>query len=187
MTTAVIAADVRSADACAPAYPPGAAVRIADESAIIVWDQASRIEHFIRRATFASDTPDFGFLVPTPSKPELAEAPDSVFQQLEPALEEWLAPYVAKRWLLTAIKIAGAAGSKAIATSAVCMSFKAERPFYPYREPAEQRETMPASLKAGVAPDVSNDRRLRVFFVSDARMDGAVGEGGRARVAYLVT
>lgn len=254
---ASLAADLRVAEACAPAYPPGAEVRIADESAVIFWSAATRTEHFVRRATFATDAPDFGFLVPTPSKPELAEVPDRLFRTLEdkitpetiytekitglsagllcfslammptlgsrgapdearppvrvleakqvagydavvleadsagalatwlgehgyssrPALEAWLAPYVAKHWLLTAFKIAGGPGAKAVSTSAVRMSFKADRPFYPYREPSDQREAMPAGLATDGLPA---GRRLRIFFVGDSRVDGALGEGGPA-------
>ncbi len=232
-------------------------MRIAEESAVIVWEGATRTEHFVRRATFATSAADFGFLVPTPSKPELAEVDDRLFRTLEakitpetiytekftgltvgllcaspflmaplasrgapddarppvrvleakrvagydavvleadsagalaawlgshgyssrPALEEWLAPYVARHWLLTAFKIAGGADAKAISTSAVRMSFKADRPFYPYREPSDQREAMPAGLAASGVP---TERRLRVFFVSDSRVDGVIGEGGPA-------
>jgi hypothetical protein len=65
---------------CAAAPPFGATVRIADESAIIIWDASSKTEHFIRRATFSSSAHDFGFLVPTPTKPELAEAEDDAFK-----------------------------------------------------------------------------------------------------------
>jgi hypothetical protein len=68
--------------ACAPAPPHGSTVQIADESAIIVWDGASKTQHFIRRASFTSDARDFGFLVPTPEKPELAEAGDEAFTTL---------------------------------------------------------------------------------------------------------
>jgi hypothetical protein len=57
-------------------------VQIADESAVIVWDSTSQTEHFIRRATFSSAAPDFGFLVPTPARPELAEAGDEAFKDL---------------------------------------------------------------------------------------------------------
>src|SRR5437016_3719837 len=62
--------------ACAPAPPPGVRVEIADESAIIVWDAAAKTQHFIRRASFATAAHDFGFLVPTPAQPTLAEASD---------------------------------------------------------------------------------------------------------------
>jgi hypothetical protein len=246
----------RPARACAPAYPPEAVVRIADESAIIVWDEAAKIEHFIRRATFTSSANDFGFLVPTPSKPELAEAPDSVFSTLEwkirppivyryrtsgvepgllcaapfyltarsaavdsaappvrvletkrvagydaavleadsedaladwlrsngyttrPALAEWLKPYVAMRWKITAYKIAAGRDAKAVETSAVRMSFKTDKPFFPYREPADQRETVTAGANEGDMAAPPPGRVLRVFFLGPRRVKGAVGEAG---------
>jgi hypothetical protein len=57
------------------------------------------------------------------------------------------------------------------------MSFKTDRPFYPYREPSDQRESMPAGLATAGLPV---GRRLRVFFVGDSRVDGVIGEGGPA-------
>ena len=62
--------------------PEGGRVDILNEAALIIWDQANQIEHFIRRATFQSTAYDFGFLVPTPTRPELAEAKDEIFSQL---------------------------------------------------------------------------------------------------------
>src|SRR4029450_10599036 len=47
----------------------------------------------LRRARFAPSAPDFGFLVPTPTPPELAEAPDAVFDRLREAIQ----PEVAHR------------------------------------------------------------------------------------------
>src|SRR4051812_28697700 len=70
------------ASACAPAPPIGGHVDIADESAIIIWDAAAKTEHFIRRAQFMATVKEFGFLVPTPSRPALADAPDSSFDHL---------------------------------------------------------------------------------------------------------
>lgn len=245
----------KPARACAPAYPPDALVRIADESAIIVWDEASKTEHFIRRATFTSSADDFGFLVPTPTKPDLAEAPDSVFASLEwkikppveiryvisgvepgllcaapfyltarsamdtaaapvrvletkrvggydaavleadsatalaewlqsngyasrPALSEWLTPYVAMRWKITAYKIAAGREAKAVETSAVRMSFKTDKPFFPYREPADQRETITAGAKERDTTAPPPNRILRVFFIGPRRVKGTVGEAG---------
>jgi hypothetical protein len=72
---------------CAPAPPVGHKVDILGEQALIVWDAAARRQHFIRRARFLSDAPGFGFLVPTPTEPELAEAPDSVFDALHEAIQ----------------------------------------------------------------------------------------------------
>ncbi|MFT3774267.1 MAG: DUF2330 domain-containing protein [Minicystis sp.] len=237
----------RPAAACAPAPPPGVRVQIAEESALIVWDAQAKREHFIRRAAFRTTGKEFGFLVPTPGKPELAEVGDEIFDRLEqatkpgvvydsklrgveptslclgmfllrasksapasaiaaapvrvldtlrvagydavvleaddpraladwleehgyasrPELTAWLAPYVADKWKITAFKIANQEGSNAVGTAAVRMSFPAERPFYPYREPADQRENLPAG-----AP---GERLLRVFYVGTERVDGSIG------------
>ena len=59
------------------------AVEIADEEAVIFWDPETHVEHFIRKATFRSSAPAFGFLVPTPSTPKLDEVPETVFGELE--------------------------------------------------------------------------------------------------------
>jgi hypothetical protein len=84
---AVVAATTRPAEPCAPAPPPGATVNITDEQAVIVWDAAHHVEHFIRAAGFDSDAKAFGFLVPTPTKPELGELPDTMFFALRDAVE----------------------------------------------------------------------------------------------------
>jgi hypothetical protein len=68
---------------CAVVPPAGGRVDISAESAVIAWDAATKTEHFTRRARFASTAADFGFLVPTPSVPDLAEADDTAFRTLE--------------------------------------------------------------------------------------------------------
>lgn len=65
--------------ACAPVASEGRFVRVAAEEALIVWDEGAKREHFIRRASFDTDAKDFGFLVPTPSRPELGESDDRAF------------------------------------------------------------------------------------------------------------
>lgn len=70
------------ANACAPAPHRGEFVGIAEESALIVWEPATKTQHFIRRATFDGEARDFGFLVPTPTVPALAPADDGVFDHL---------------------------------------------------------------------------------------------------------
>lgn len=226
--------------ACAPAPPEGQHVEVADEEALIVWDPATRTQHFIRRARFRSSATDFGFLVPTPTRPTLAESPDTVFDSLARAIEpevvmrhrwvyepvalliwpfflmrsgpqglpdggvrvletkrvggydaavlqaddagallgwlrshgyaarpellEWLKPYVERKWILTAFKVgAGDEGPDEIATSAVRMSFETEQPFFPYREPADQRSAL------------GPPRVLRVFAVAPAPLAGRIG------------
>src|SRR5439155_1257195 len=51
-------------------------------SAIIIWDEGTKTQHFIRRASFETEAPDFGFLVPTPTQPTLAEADNEAFDTL---------------------------------------------------------------------------------------------------------
>lgn len=61
----------------------GEEIHIAEESAIIIWDAAAKTQHFIRRASFETKAKDFGFIVPTPSVPKLAEADDAAFKHLD--------------------------------------------------------------------------------------------------------
>src|SRR5438067_1849459 len=70
------------APACCPAPPEGKPVVNSDQSVIIVWDAATKTEHFIRQASFKSDAEDFGFLVPSPSQPELNESGNYAFHYL---------------------------------------------------------------------------------------------------------
>jgi hypothetical protein len=96
-----------------------------------------------------------------------------------PSLEAWLGPYVEKRWKLTAFKIADGstadagsarpAAAQALGTGAVRMSFRTDRPFFPYREPRDQREGAPAG-----------PRSLRVFVVGTERTSATIGDGSTA-------
>ena len=83
----LICVPVRPADACCPAPRSGQAVVNADQTIVIVWDAATKTQHFIRRASFKSEGDDFGFLVPSPSKPELAESGNEAFPLLEKITE----------------------------------------------------------------------------------------------------
>ena len=243
-TLAVLAVPQRTR-ACAPAPPRGYDVSIVGEEAVIVWDAAKRIEHFIRRADFSTEAEGFGFIVPTPTVPELVEASSTIFERLayaiqpreeyryetsgisptcllyatfamragdaatagpasvtvlrhqvvagydavvleasDPAalskwladngyaegdtLRAWAAPYIDKRWKFTAFKLATPEGQGGLATSPVRMSFSTDAPFYPYREPADQREG------EGEGEGGAGDRSLRVFFVSDERYAGSL-------------
>ncbi len=57
-------------------------VTVRGEEALIVWDETTHTEHFIRRALFDKAPANFGFLVPTPGKPELAEVKAPIFDRL---------------------------------------------------------------------------------------------------------
>src|SRR3954451_5876569 len=70
------------APACCPAPPPGKPVVNADQTVIIIWDAATKTQHFIRQASFKSAADDFGFLVPSPNEPELDESGNDAFPYL---------------------------------------------------------------------------------------------------------
>ena len=247
---AVLAALVHDANpvaACATAPPRGEEARIADEEALIAWDATTKTETFIRRAQFRSTAKTFGFLVPTPTKPELGEVSSGIFETLAysiapevkvdhhgfklsfgtllemcaatkgsddagagrvaavrviqaahvagmdattleaddpkaladwlgahgfeatPALTAWLERYVTDHWKITAF-VVGTDEKEGktfdTATKAVKLTFTAEQPFYPYREP-----TPPAKTKLDLPP-----RMLRVFFASNQRYTGRLGD-----------
>ena len=229
--------------ACAPAPHPGDRVYVVEESAMIVWEPATKTQHFIRRATFQGKADDFGFLVPTPTAPALSAVDDEIFEKLDrmterktenvtrketdwtpillvpfmmrfkgetagvtarapvevlstqkvagydatvldatdatalrewlekngyattPDLEEWLDAYIKQSWKITAFKIDKEQPDANARTSAVKMSFTTDRPFFPYREPASQR-------------DVSMSRALRIWFVGPERVSGTIGNDG---------
>lgn len=220
-----------SAAACAGVGRHGFVTQTGEE-ALIVWDAAARQQHFIRTAAFPGMTEDFGFLVPTPTRPELGEVDQDVFQRLfalyqaplpraknghgvksapqtvevlerrvvagldaavlraeDPAalqgwlakhgypasdtLRAWLAPYVEKKWIVTAFRVAPqapgqAAGQGEVQMKAVRMSFQTDAPFFPYSEP--QRE--------GATP-----RPFRVSVVATERMQ-VKGSGWGGDVGY---
>lgn len=80
-----------------------------------------------------------------------------------PELVEWYRPYVAAKWKITAFKI-DAGGAMQARSKAVRMSFTTDTPFFPYREPDG------AESKGG--------RLLRVYALSETRLDGKVGKSG---------
>src|SRR5205814_1700219 len=59
----------------------------------------------------------------------------------DPELYDWLKPYVAGGWKITAFKILQDPESGKLATTkAVRTSFETDRPFFPYREPESKRD-----------------------------------------------
>jgi len=70
------------ASACSGVGPIGKPVVFGDQTNIIIWDEAHHMEHFIRNANFKSGADDFGFIAPTPGKPELSEASNKAFYTL---------------------------------------------------------------------------------------------------------
>ncbi len=86
--------------ACCPAGPKNKAVVNADQTVILIWDAATKTQHFIRRASFKSDAADFGFLVPSPTEPQLEESGNEAFDSLrkltEPEIKREVIPHGAK-------------------------------------------------------------------------------------------
>ena len=278
LAAGALAAVPDPATGCAAAPHRGERVDTSDEGALIVWDEKTKTEHFVRRASFRSTGYDFGFLVPTPTRPDLDVAGDDLFTELAaltapkveyreevrevereverelslgcafaaksardatgladnapaskaggvdvleqkrvgdydatvlafrrgdgdtpergaqamaewlakhgyespPAIETWLAKYVRDQWCVTAFKIAGPGpkkdgvnapgGRHDLRARPIRMSFKADRPFYPYREP----ETEPGAHPA------AESRSLRVFVAAQGRYAGTLGDGAKA-------
>ena len=80
---AALAAVPAPADGCGIAPRHGEYVSTSEETALIVWDASTKTEHFVRRANFTSESAyDFGFLVPTPTRPHLDLADDGLFDAL---------------------------------------------------------------------------------------------------------
>lgn len=229
-----------SSQACCPAPPRGKPVVNADQTVIILWDAANKMQHFIRQASFKSDADDFGFLVPSPSEPELDESGNEAFPYLlkltepeikkvtrgggggcacgvpmatksapekksepqvkvlqdklvagfhakvleaksatalvgwlkengyafSPEIEAWAKPYVDGGWKITALKVVkdkDASKDKAVTAAALRISFKTDRPVFPYREP---------DYKSAADELGAKSRLLRIYFLADARYDG---------------
>lgn len=225
--------------ACCPAPPRGKPVVNADQTVILIWDAAAKTQHFIRKASFKSEAEDFGFLVPSPSQPELEESGNEAFPYLlkvtepeiktvprpsggvgcgcgsplglksaapgapevtvleekmvagfkavvleatsatalvtwlkehgyaySPEIEAWAKPYIDAGWKITALKVAKnleEKDKKTVAASALRISFKTDRPLFPYREPDSKSFADALGAK---------NRLLRIYFIGDARYQG---------------
>lgn len=75
-------AATKSAHACCAVAAGGVPVVNADQTVIIWWDKSNQIKHFIRKASFRGGGESIGFLVPTPSRPQLEESGDEAFRYL---------------------------------------------------------------------------------------------------------
>ena len=228
---------VPKATACCAVTRDARAVVNADQAVIMVWDAAQKTQHFIRQASFKSDAEDVGFLVPTPSRPQLEESGDAAFATLRtitaprseskgfavpmgcsaaaptrssvrvieekrvagfdatvltaangtdlavwlrehgysysPQVAEWAHPYVAGGWMMVALKVAKPKDGRTnpnIHAAALRLSFKTDRPLFPYREP----ESASAAKRLG-----TSDRLLRIYFIGDGRYRATIGDNGK--------
>jgi len=224
---------------CCPAPPSGKPVVNADQTVILIWDAATKTQHFIRKASFKSEADDFGFLVPSPTQPDLEESGNEAFPYLlkvtepekkqmprpssvgctcsksksepkagregkeppvrvltqkevagfhatvletksagalvqwlkkhgyefSPQVEAWAKPYVESGWKITALKVAKdkEGKNKDVAAAALRLTFKTDRPLFPYREP---------DSKSAAEVLKTNNRLLRIYFLAEARYRG---------------
>jgi hypothetical protein len=98
-----------------------------------------------------------------------------------PATAKWLEWYVQNGWCLTAFKVASAPNGadgpvpakdaklppRDLNLKPVRMSFRTEKPFYPYREP----------VSAAPPAASHSERKLRVFVAAESRYEGKLGDG----------
>lgn len=247
----VALAGAKPTPACCPAPPSGKPVVNADQTVILIWDADTKTQHFIRKASFKSDADDFGFVVPTPARPELNESGNEAFPLLErltapeqqvaprpsegmgcgcgaskravhvaagaarvleekmvagfkavvleadttdalvgwlksngyaysPEVQTWAKPYVEAGWKFTALKVAKsdtAKDAKNVAASALRLTFKTDRPLFPYREPNPEKSAAALGAK---------NRLLRIYFIADGRYEGKMEgvPGWTGRVAW---
>jgi hypothetical protein len=90
-----------------------------------------------------------------------------------PEVEAWAKPYVDGGWKITALRVAkddAAKAGKGVSASSLRMSFKTERPLFPYREP----DTSASASALG-----ATDRLLRIYFIGDTRFDGELTKDHR--------
>src|SRR5262249_26695477 len=83
-----------------------------------------------------------------------------------PEIQAWAKPYVEAGWKITAFKVAkdkDAREKKSVSAAALRMSFKTERPLFPYREPDPSKDAAVLGAK---------HRLLRIYFIADARYSG---------------
>jgi len=82
-----------------------------------------------------------------------------------PEVEAWAKPYVERNWKFTALKIAKnrSGADKTVSAAALRISFKTDRPLFPYREP---------DPKAAAKALGAEKRMLRIYFLAEARYRG---------------
>lgn len=230
----LLAQDV--ARACCAVSSTGIPAINADQTVILLWDKERQMEHFIRKASFRGQGDSVGFLVPSPSRPQLEESGNAAFPYLAeitapppsapsfsigcavapsampinrqvrvieektvagydtvvlaadsgkalmewlkehqyaytPEVAAWAQPYLDQKWYMVAMKIAKPEAGKVnpeLSASALRISFKTDRPLFPYREPDSRRDASALGMK---------DRVLRIYFVAEARYEGRFPSG----------
>lgn len=218
---------------CAVSFAKNPVVN-ADQTVILLWDKEQQTQHFIRQANFKTNAQDIGFLVPSPSRPQLEESGNAAFAQLaritapkpkpqifipfscaaspaaisneyrvtiieekrvagfdatvltakngddlvqwlkdngysySPAVADWAKPYLGGDWHFTALKIAknkDAATPEELKATSLRISFRTDRPLFPYREPDSANSSNQLDAK---------NRLLRIYFIADTQYEGKI-------------
>jgi hypothetical protein len=78
-------AHARDADACGTFFASAAERRpsLSYEQTLVIYDRPARREHFVRAVVFRESQEPFGFVVPTPSRPDVASVATNPFAKLE--------------------------------------------------------------------------------------------------------
>ncbi len=63
-------------------------VRVESERALIIWDAEKKVEHFIRWTNFRNAKKSFGFIVPSPSVPQVEVVSPKIFTTLHGLIDE---------------------------------------------------------------------------------------------------
>lgn len=86
-----------------------------------------------------------------------------------PEVAKWAKPYVDAGWTITALRVAKdrQTAGKSIATAALRISFKTDRPLFPYREPDPKASAQSLSV---------SKRILRIYFLAEARYRGQLSD-----------
>lgn len=202
----------------------------ASQSVIMIWDKERQTQHFIRKADFKTDARDIGFLVPSPSRPQLEESGNEAFQELgkitapaqshgggfplgcsvapqavplqvitvieekrvagydatvltassgddlvnwlkqngyaySPAVADWAKPYLGGSWHFTALKLAKQTSDQDLKATALRITFKTDRPLFPYREPDSRQASNELDAQR---------RLLRIYFIADTQYVGKI-------------
>lgn len=83
-----------------------------------------------------------------------------------PAVAEWAKPYLGGNWHFTALKVSqDKAANGDIKAAALRISFKTDRPIFPYREP---------DSKASSDNLAAKNRLLRIYFIAEAQYEGRI-------------
>lgn len=80
---AILLVGASRAFACCAVAPGGHLAVNADQTVILLWDAERQTQHFIRQADFATNGGEVGFIVPSPSRPEVEESGDAAFARLD--------------------------------------------------------------------------------------------------------